>query len=298
MNSLFLITLYWPSVYLGVSIVLGLIAASVVALTCKKKSMLRRKIVLAFLTPATAIAAAFLSIFISGMAVGYWLHSDDREKSLVKTELAKGYELRTPDTNQQAGDIYSKDKDSVSIAHVDSVMVIGDTIVGKSEQGYFVLRPDQDKPEYYPSMKEWAYYTKDKMTRLVSPHEFYWQKREIAFYVAGIFCALCTFLSVYLLWVFGLSFHRGYWWKGRYPCPCCGHLTYNHKPSGIYEICEVCYWEDDPEAYADPTSSKNANGVSLEQAKANFNEYGACRRDMVSHVRKPLKNEIPVKRES
>ena len=152
MNSLLLLTLYWPSVYLGVSIGLGLIATAIVALTCRHKTMFRRKLVLAFFTPATALAAAFFSIFISGMVVGYFLHADDRHQSELQTELSRDYELRASDFEHLSNAIYSKNNDSIQVANVDSVMVIGDTIVGKSKEGYFVIDPDNDKPKYYPSI--------------------------------------------------------------------------------------------------------------------------------------------------
>ena len=97
MISLLLLTFYWPGVYLGTSVVLGLIAALIVALTCRHKNMFRRKLMLAFLTPATAIAAAFFSIFISGMLVGYFLHTDKNHQSELQTELSKDYELRASD---------------------------------------------------------------------------------------------------------------------------------------------------------------------------------------------------------
>ncbi|WP_372448711.1 CPCC family cysteine-rich protein [Streptomyces musisoli] len=29
-----------------------------------------------------------------------------------------------------------------------------------------------------------------------------------------------------------------------YPCPCCGHRVLGRMP-GSYEICPVCFWEDD-----------------------------------------------------
>jgi len=31
----------------------------------------------------------------------------------------------------------------------------------------------------------------------------------------------------------------------RYPCPCCGYRTLISPPPGTYDICEVCFWEDD-----------------------------------------------------
>lgn len=32
----------------------------------------------------------------------------------------------------------------------------------------------------------------------------------------------------------------------KHKCPCCGYYTFDEKPSGTYDICEVCFWEDDP----------------------------------------------------
>jgi hypothetical protein len=29
-----------------------------------------------------------------------------------------------------------------------------------------------------------------------------------------------------------------------YPCPCCGFLMFI-KPLGTYDICRICFWEDD-----------------------------------------------------
>ena len=30
-----------------------------------------------------------------------------------------------------------------------------------------------------------------------------------------------------------------------FPCPCCGYKTLSESASGTYEICEICFWEDD-----------------------------------------------------
>lgn len=50
-----------------------------------------------------------------------------------------------------------------------------------------------------------------------------------------------------------------------YPCPCCTNLTLSEL--GVYEICEVCGWEDDPVQSADPTFEGGANEESLTQAR-------------------------------
>ena len=56
----------------------------------------------------------------------------------------------------------------------------------------------------------------------------------------------------------------------KYACPCCLYYTFEEKPSGTYDICPVCYWEDDIVQLADPDFSGGANDVSLNLAKENF----------------------------
>ncbi|QXC60101.1 hypothetical protein KSP35_17305 [Aquihabitans sp. G128] len=29
-----------------------------------------------------------------------------------------------------------------------------------------------------------------------------------------------------------------------FTCHCCGFRTLHEKPTGTYEICEVCFWEE------------------------------------------------------
>ena len=77
-----------------------------------------------------------------------------------------------------------------------------------------------------------------------------------------------------------------------YPCPCCGYLTLSAKPPGTFEICPVCHWEDDNAQHDDPDLTGGANRESLNQARANFVEFGAISREALSYVRRPLKQEI------
>lgn len=78
----------------------------------------------------------------------------------------------------------------------------------------------------------------------------------------------------------------------KYKCPCCGYYTFDKKPNGNYDICEVCFWEDDPIQLDDPVYEGGANYVSLLQAKHNFIEFGACEREMIPHTRKPKPDEF------
>ncbi|HRH59738.1 MAG TPA: CPCC family cysteine-rich protein [Chitinophagaceae bacterium] len=77
----------------------------------------------------------------------------------------------------------------------------------------------------------------------------------------------------------------------KFPCPCCGYKTFDNKPDGSYDICPVCFWEDDPIQLDDPDYEGGANPMSLRQAQQNFLEFGACDRDMLQNVRQPTKDE-------
>lgn len=77
----------------------------------------------------------------------------------------------------------------------------------------------------------------------------------------------------------------------KFPCRCCGYKTLSEPANGTYEICEVCYWEDDPVQLSDPDFAGGANIPSLRQAQQNFLVYGACSEDMKPYVRMPKEDE-------
>lgn len=71
-----------------------------------------------------------------------------------------------------------------------------------------------------------------------------------------------------------------------YPCPCCGYLIFD-EPSGSYDICEICFWEDDIVQLAFPNMDGGANKCSLIEGQACFAQYGACEQRHVDDVRSP-----------
>ncbi len=77
----------------------------------------------------------------------------------------------------------------------------------------------------------------------------------------------------------------------RYKCPCCGYYTLE-EPNGRYAICPVCFWEDDPKAVETPNIAFGANNISLNVAKKNFRELGACEPESVKSVRAATPAEI------
>jgi rubredoxin len=76
----------------------------------------------------------------------------------------------------------------------------------------------------------------------------------------------------------------------RYTCPCCGYKTLAEEPPGTYDICTICFWEDDPEQFYNPDEKKGANKVSLRKAQKNFQDFGACTKEMLDYVRKLTPN--------
>ena len=63
----------------------------------------------------------------------------------------------------------------------------------------------------------------------------------------------------------------------KYKCVCCGNYTMENEDPLYYDICPVCYWENDPIQNDDPMYEGGANGISLLKAKENFVKYGAVK---------------------
>jgi len=75
-------------------------------------------------------------------------------------------------------------------------------------------------------------------------------------------------------------------------CPCCGFKTLDER--GAFEICEVCYWEDDSqdEHDVDLVHGGPNGSLSLRQARANYREFAFCERRFVGAVRLPRSDEL------
>ena len=79
----------------------------------------------------------------------------------------------------------------------------------------------------------------------------------------------------------------------RFACPCGGYLTLESESPGSYELCPVCWWEDDVGQFDDPESVGGANRVSLREARENYRRAGVCDADGRGHIRPPQADEIP-----
>jgi hypothetical protein len=72
---------------------------------------------------------------------------------------------------------------------------------------------------------------------------------------------------------------------------CCGHLTMDEPAS--FQICPICFWEDDPVQLRWPDCPRGANKPSLIEAQENYLAFGACERRALKHVRPPKDDEPP-----
>ena len=78
-----------------------------------------------------------------------------------------------------------------------------------------------------------------------------------------------------------------------YRCPCCGYLTLPAR--GEYDICPVCFWEDDDpqEEFGQPAAERPEapNHVHLWQARRNYATFGASEEWVKGYVRPPRPEE-------
>jgi len=79
----------------------------------------------------------------------------------------------------------------------------------------------------------------------------------------------------------------------RVHCPCCDYFTFGSKEEALFEICEVCFWQYDEVAHDMPEINIGANHISLNQARENYRDFGACERKFKDSVREPYKEEYP-----
>ncbi|MCP4412104.1 MAG: hypothetical protein GY808_06000, partial [Gammaproteobacteria bacterium] len=68
-----------------------------------------------------------------------------------------------------------------------------------------------------------------------------------------------------------------------YTCPCCGYIVFNEFP-GSYDICEICFWEDDVVQLYLPTLDSGPNKTSLIEGQVNYFQFGACEPNMSNNV--------------
>lgn len=65
-------------------------------------------------------------------------------------------------------------------------------------------------------------------------------------------------------------------------CPCCDYFTLSKR--GEYDICPICFWEDDGLDIDQPDQYSGPNHKTLREGRKDFERYGACDSSMTKHV--------------
>ncbi|WP_243472115.1 CPCC family cysteine-rich protein [Winogradskyella sp. MH6] len=65
-------------------------------------------------------------------------------------------------------------------------------------------------------------------------------------------------------------------------CPCCDYYTLSER--GVYDICPICFWEDDAIDITELDKHSGPNHITLREGRLNFEKYGACDSTMVKNV--------------
>ena len=75
----------------------------------------------------------------------------------------------------------------------------------------------------------------------------------------------------------------------RYTCPCCGFRTLTGP--GNYDLCPVCFWEDDGMHDNDAASVEGPNGITLAEGQRLYQRYGSSALHCLSKARPPATEE-------
>jgi len=67
-----------------------------------------------------------------------------------------------------------------------------------------------------------------------------------------------------------------------FQCPCCDYFTLSAR--GEYDICPICFWEDDGLDLDRLDIPSGPNHMTLREGRHHFKQFGACDSEMLVHV--------------
>lgn len=70
--------------------------------------------------------------------------------------------------------------------------------------------------------------------------------------------------------------------EGTHQCPCCDYYTLTGRAG--FEVCPICYWEDDGQDLGELDVVSGRNHITLRQARKNFLAIGASDQAALSLV--------------
>jgi hypothetical protein len=85
---------------------------------------------------------------------------------------------------------------------------------------------------------------------------------------------------------------------GNWPCPCCGFITIPNEGNALAYICPICLWEIDLFIQREDEASDQNHGLTLNEAKKNYRQFGAILPKLKKYCREPKKYEHPKSQEN
>lgn len=68
-------------------------------------------------------------------------------------------------------------------------------------------------------------------------------------------------------------------------CPCCGYITIPNNGDALAYICPICFWEIDLFIKSDNEPSDQNHGLTLVEAKQNYQKFGAVSQYLKKYCR-------------
>lgn len=201
--GMILVLAFWAVAILLLSLASGLLTLPFSCLLCKRQR--KRKMLLCFLTPGTALCTYAAGSFACMVVIAVILGTDIGIGDSWSAALKNHYELASTDAPENGG-ICRKDDPcgEVLVSEVTHLQVLGDSVIGKADGSYFIFNLKNGAHTDSLTYQELTRHISPSAIRLVDNSTYYWEQRKTAYAIAGVLCLLLTALSVWLLWRIGL----------------------------------------------------------------------------------------------
>ena len=196
----------WGVLFAILSLLLGLIALAIAAITCKGKQR-KRKLLLCFCTPTIAISSYSASSLVAMIAIALACNIDIGIGDSWVAPLNQEYKLTSVDTPERA-EICKTSTGEVLLDEITEVELRGDSLIGKSmgtDGRYFIFNLETGNSQRFNTRIELCKVLSQESLNLIPNIDFYWKTRKIHSIIGSILCLLFNLISVYLFWRIGLA---------------------------------------------------------------------------------------------
>ena len=196
----------WGVLFAILSLLLGLIALAIAAITCKGKQR-KRKLLLCFCTPTIAILSYSASSLVVMIVIALACNIDIGIGDSWVAPLNQEYKLTSVDTPERA-EICRTSTGEILLDEITEVELRGDSLIGKSmgtDGRYFIFNLETGHSQRFNTRIELCKVLSQESLNLIPNIDFYWNTRKLPYIIGSILCLLFTLISIYLFWRIGLA---------------------------------------------------------------------------------------------